>query len=248
MSRLKRFAKQTIRPAIRRVGYDIVPFPGNHFNHRRVLLAKALEVDLVVDVGANTGQFGRELRDFGYDGNILSFEPMAQEYAALERHARKDGRWDTTRAALGESRGEVDINVAGNSISSSILPMAERHRRAAEASVRQRVETVPLDRLDNLARTQVEVARAPYLKVDTQGYEWQVLCGASGMLDEFVAIELELSLTELYEGQRLMDTTVDWLTQQGLRLAILESSFPDSRTGETLQMNGVFVRAPWGAL
>jgi FkbM family methyltransferase len=71
-------------------------------------------VDLVVDVGANIGQYGRLLRDWGYDGRILSFEPMRDEYAVLSRVADADGWWETVRSA---DDGELAIHVTGNSLS-----------------------------------------------------------------------------------------------------------------------------------
>ena len=44
-------------------------------------------------------------------------------------------------------------------------------------------------------------ARSPYLKIDTQGYEWKVLEGATEVLNYLCGIQLEVSLLPLYEGQ-----------------------------------------------
>lgn len=230
------------RRRVRRAGWDVVRYPGSHPGHRRALLLHAQRTDLVVDVGANTGQYGRDLRWFGYTGQILSFEPMRDAYADLLVHARRDGRWDAVRSALGTESGEVTINVAGNSISSSLLPMLDKHADVAPHSRYVATECVPLARLDEVAREQVTAASRPFLKVDTQGYEAAVLDGAAGILDRFVAVELEMSLAPLYGGQMLMLETVDRMRESGFRLAGLSSGLWDDESGETLQADGIFLR------
>lgn len=247
MGRLKQAAKHA-RPWVRDHGYDVVRFPAGQLGHRRSLLMRRLGTDLVVDVGANVGQYGRELRQFGYRGRILSFEPMSDAFASLAAVAAADGAWDVVRSAVGVESGEVTINVAGNSISSSILPMSERHQHAAAVSVYEGTETVPIDRLDRLAAAAVGSAASPLLKIDTQGYESIVLDSASGVLDSISALELELSLVELYAGQELMPAMLSRVEDLGFRLAVMESGFWDRATGETLQINAVFTRVPWGQL
>jgi FkbM family methyltransferase len=233
-----------IRRLVRARGWDLVRYPGGrNTDHLRGLLLAELGVDLVVDVGANIGQYGRLLRDWGYEGRILSFEPMRDEYAVLSRVADADGRWDTVRSAVGADEGELAIHVAGNSISSSMLPMLERHVRTAPQSAYVDQQVVPVTRLDEAAATAVAAATTPFLKVDTQGFEATVLDGAAGLLHRFVGIELELSLQPLYEGQQLLPETMERLGQLGYRLARLSPGLTDGRTGETLQVDGIFVRA-----
>lgn len=232
-----------VRELVRSRGWDVVRYPGaGNADHLRTLLLAELGVDLVVDVGANTGQYGRLLRTWGYTGRILSFEPMRDEYAALARGAEADGRWETVRTALGAEAGELTIHVAGNSISSSVLPMLERHVRTAPQSAYVSTQVVPVIRLDEAAGAAVDRAARPFLKVDTQGYEATILESAHGLLDRFVGIELELSLQPLYEGQQLMPETMVWLAGHGYRLARLSPGLTDGRTGETLQVDGIFVR------
>src|SRR5258707_4816449 len=91
---------------------------------RHQLLFSQLPIDLVVDAGANTGQFVHQCRAAGYKGKIISFEPSACAHAALLRAASSDPQWKVAdRIALGATTGEVEINIALNSYSSSILPM-----------------------------------------------------------------------------------------------------------------------------
>ncbi len=231
-----------VRKRVRRAGWDINRYPGAEQGHRRALLLASLDVDLVVDVGANVGQYGSDLRLFGYRKQILSIEPMGAAYAELREQAHRDGRWAAIRSAIGQQTGEMTINISGNSVSSSLLPMLDRHANAAPESRYVGTETVPIARLDQVARNEVVAASRPFLKIDTQGYESVVLESADEIFSHFVGAELEMSLTPLYDGQVLMLETIDWMARHGLRLVGLSNGFWEPRTGETLQADGIFVR------
>lgn len=202
-------------------------------------------IDLVLDVGANDGGYGRLLRSLGYGGDILSFEPLSDAHAALERAVAHDRRWFVApRMALGEEEGQVSINVAGNSASSSLLPMGELHAQAAPTSRYLRQESVPLARLDSLKHEALERSSAVLLKVDTQGYEMPVLRGAGRLLQTVVrGVQVELSVTPLYQGAADYRAVIDWLAGEGFELWNVLPGFVDPRNGRMLQFDGVFFRS-----
>ena len=212
-----------------------------HSGYQRQLLLQRHHVDLVVDVGANVGQYGTTLREFGYPGLIVSLEPMSKAAAQLAEVSKRDGRWELIRAAAGPSKGEITINIAGNSISSSALPMLDRHSDLAPNSRYVAQETAPVDTLDSLVASHVQHASRPYLKIDTQGYERAVLEGATGVLAKAVAVEMEMSFVPLYEGQMLFRDAIGYMEAVGFELAALFPGLWDPGTGETLQADGVFV-------
>jgi FkbM family methyltransferase len=212
---------------------------------RQLLLGlQRFEIDLILDVGANIGQFAREIRAFGYAGRIVSFEPLADAHRSLAEAASNDGAWQVhPRCAIGDRDGEIAINVSANSVSSSLLPMTDAHVGAAGASAYVGRETVPLKRLDGAAGSYLESAVHPFLKIDTQGFEWQVLDGAALSLPRLRGVLCELSLVELYEGQRLWREVVERLENAGFTLWNLQPGFADPRDGRTLQIDAVFFRA-----
>ena len=138
------------------------------------------DIDVVFDVGANEGFFGEFLRQEGYRGLIVSFEPLDQVFGALERRASGDSGWEVHRVGLGDTPGAAVINVSEASVFSSLLP----HRDAALSfdarSAPERTEKITLDTLDSFAGR--FAGRRCFLKIDTQGYEHQVLCGATATL------------------------------------------------------------------
>lgn len=208
---------------------------------RRQQLFASHGVDLVLDVGASHGGFGRQLREFGYAGSIISFEPQSGPFATLSESARADARWEARRLGAGSEPGEAVINVASNSTSSSILPMLDAHVEAAPHVTYVGQETIQVVRLDDEVLTEVRAATAPFLKIDTQGFEREVLAGASDVLAACVGLQLELSLTPLYGGGMLIDEAVSWAYQHGFRLAVVEQGYA-SPSGQILQIDGVFLR------
>jgi FkbM family methyltransferase len=202
-----------------------------------------LGVDLVLDVGANRGQFASRLRRRGYTGRIVSFEPLSSAHEALRQASSGDAMWDVfPRCALGERDGEVEINIAGNSESSSILPMLESHRSAAPQSAYLGKETVKLMTLDEAAQPYLKEARSTFLKIDTQGFEWQVLDGARATLPHVNGVLLELSLVQLYEGQHLWREVIARLEAEGFALWAFTPVFSDPVSRRMLQIDGLFFR------
>jgi FkbM family methyltransferase len=200
-------------------------------------------IDLVLDIGANTGQFASEIRLCGYGGRIVSFEPLSQAHGELLQSCAGDPMWDAyPRCALGDHGGEVEINIAGNSESSSILPMLESHRSAAPYSAYQGKELVTIRTLDTAAAQYLRDARAVFLKIDTQGFEWKVLDGARDTLPHIKGILVELSLVPLYEGQHLWRDVIDRLETAGFTLWSFKPVFSDPVSGRTLQVDGIFYR------
>jgi FkbM family methyltransferase len=223
-----------------------IPLPAPQMAEMQIVSSmRKFEIDLVLDVGANIGQFASEIRQCGYAGKIVSFEPLSQAHAELLQTSAGDPMWDAyPRCALGDHNGEVEINIAGNSQSSSILPMLESHRSAAPESEYQGKEIVPIKTLDAIAGQYLKDARAPFLKIDTQGFEWQVLDGARDTLPHIKGVLVELSLVPLYGGQHLWREVIDRLEAEGFILWAFNPVFSDQIMGRTLQVDGVFYRYP----
>lgn len=238
--------KNAIRATLQHFGLDVhryvrqVPPPSPI-----IISMRKFKIDLVLDVGANRGQFASEIRRGGYAGKIVSFEPLSEAHGKLLLASDGDAQWDAyPRCALGDHDGEVEINVAANSESSSILPMLESHRRAAPESAYQGKEIVPVKTLDAVAGRYLKDACAPFLKIDTQGFEWQVLDGARSTLPHIKGILVELSLVPLYEGQHLWREMIDRIEAAGFTLWAFQPVFSDQGMGRTLQVDGVFYRKP----
>ncbi|MFZ1948324.1 MAG: FkbM family methyltransferase [bacterium] len=238
-------AKKAIHAWMRWWGYDLVRYrPESHFPARRSKLLKSFGISTVLDVGANAGQYGRLLRDVGYRGRIISFEPLSSAYGVLKSVAARDGAWQALNIALGEEDGGATINIARNSLSSSILPMTPVHEVASPESKYVGREEVEVRRLDSLIEQLRPDRQGMLLKLDAQGYEKKIIEGAEKSLALIDTVEVELSLVPLYEGQALLSEVCEMLFSRGYQWVSIEPVFTDSATGRLLQIDCMFHRFP----
>lgn len=231
-------AVSTVRRLVNRAGFDVVRDPTRQF-------ATALQqhgVTTVIDIGANVGQFGESLRRTGFTGRIHSVEPLQVAYDQLSARVRAEANWTAERAAVSHAPGTVTMNVAGNSVSSSVLPMLGTHAEAAPRSRYVATEEVPATTVDEMAARLGIEPETTLLKIDVQGYEKSVLDGATATLPRFVGVRTELSLTPLYDGQALLAEVVRYLEDAGLELWYVEPGFRDPATRRLLQLDGTFFR------
>jgi len=203
-----------------------------------------LRIDTVFDIGANIGQYAGELRKLGYGGDIVSFEPLSSAHAQLSAASAGDARWTIApRVAIGAEDGEVKINIAGNSVSSSVLDMLANHADAAPESRYTGQESVPVARLDSIAAPYLKRDTRLFVKVDTQGYEAAVLAGAPATLARAQGVQLELSLLPLYAGQMLFEAIIAQMRTAGFEIWTLWPGFADPATDRMLQIDALFVRS-----
>ncbi len=201
------------------------------------------KIELLLDVGANTGQYARKVRDKNYKNKIISFEPLPDAYKILLKNSKKDPLWTAyERCALGSNFGETEINIAKNSFSSSIKPMLNTHLSSAPESIyigKAKTNVFTLDFIFDSCRLNNDKT---YLKIDTQGFEKEVLDGATLSLKNIFAVQLELSILPLYDGQELYKYFFSFFEKSGFSLWSLEPVFEDKKTGKLLQFDTIFIK------
>lgn len=242
---IKMLAKQ----ALQHVGLELhrLKYVNSEATVLQHLLAGS-QIDTVLDVGANTGQYARLLRRSGFGGRIVSFEAIPEVHAQLVVAAAGDRAWTVAPcAALGSRNGEVDIHVARNSVSSSVLPVHRAHLEVAPDSVYVDQRRVCMARLDGIAMPLLVGPGELMLKIDTQGYEREVLLGATELMGRIAALQVELSLATLYEGAPGFTPMVAFIENLGYELFSIVPGLRNPQTGRLLQVDGFFVRRAWQA-
>jgi FkbM family methyltransferase len=237
--------KDAVRKLIRTFGYDVRRYrPQYDLSRRFQLSIQRRGVTVVLDVGANIGQFARSIRKAGYNGRIISFEPLSDAHAKLLVAAQRDPLWNVApRCAVGASHGEVQINIAANSQSSSILNILERHIAGDRGSGYIGQETVTVNTLDSFLDGKPDLAgTAIALKLDTQGYEMEVLAGLDKWSANIEVIMTEMSLARLYQRQAKFVDLYQVIEKRGYRCISIEPAFTDSATYEVLQVDAIFER------
>src|SRR5205085_34978 len=206
--------RELARRSLRKHGLALVRYAPDEYPHllRHRLLSEQ-GVELVLDVGANVGQYVDHLRGEGYTGRILSFEPAGDTFRELSARSAHDPSWEVRRLALGDRQGTVQLHKYAESAYNSALRGVDGAVPAPAGD--EDVELTTLDALEGDAWTRGDRI---CLKVDVQGFETQVLTGARGLLARCSIVEVELSTVAMYEGQALFPEVAEMLYGVGMRM------------------------------
>ena len=200
-------------------------------------------ITVLLDVGANEGQYGLSLRASGWTGRIVSFEPLHAAFTQLRAVADADSAWTAVELALGDIAEDVELNVSGTPMSSSFLPMLPAHEHLVPRSGYTHTEWVRCVRLDDVFDELVGREMSVGLKLDVQGFEMHVLRGAVNALSRITFIETEVNLDHLYDGQPTAAGVIRYLDESGFRLVGVGPEHVSPVTGHTSWINATFRRS-----
>jgi FkbM family methyltransferase len=208
---------------------------------------RAFAIDCVFDVGANVGQYGLTLRDIGFSGLIISFEPNPAAFAALLEASSSDKKWIAQNIALDETKKTAIFNVMANSEFSSLHE--PDHSGTAQFhelnTVSQRIslETETLDSLFGRLQEHHGFSR-PFLKMDTQGHDLKIIRGAETVLKNFIGLQSELSFTQIYADQPSAFEALQHYTSRNFQLTALVQNnhgyFPNLSEMDCIMYNRAF--------
>ncbi|MFM7105241.1 MAG: FkbM family methyltransferase [Flavobacteriales bacterium] len=217
---------------------------GSCENLRRLKLMQHHGIDLVLDVGANKGQYAESLLQNGFGGKVISFEPLSKVHADLTKNAKKYANWIVApRCAVGAEESVIEMNITENLVSSTALKMLNTHLEGAKESRVIGSEKADLKTLNSFYEEYVKGYSSVYLKIDVQGFEREVLKGAARLYPHLKGIEIEMSMVPLYENQDwLFKEILDEFTGQGFKLMSISPAFTDNNTGQILQCDGIFIK------
>lgn len=200
-----------------------------------------IKCNYVVDIGANDGQWISDIKHRGYNGPALSIEPLKENYKKLVAQNLKNVI--TLNCAVGNMNGEIYINKASNNgLSSSILELDSSHKEAAP-----NVKFINKEKVKILKLSKILAANKHqniYVKIDTQGYEYEVLKSISkSNLNRIIAFEIETNLVSTYKNCVLIEDVIKFLRNKGFKPLRIENGFGVPNFGQQLQVDILFVRA-----
>jgi FkbM family methyltransferase len=192
---------------------------------RRVL--DHYRIETIIDVGANLGQFHDLLRDdVGFAGQIYSFEPVSKCADLLIKRARQDPKWKIFKCALGSTAGHAKINVAqASDLSSFLAPKTDAVSGFWKANPISHEETVEIRTLDAVLQAEgIDCTKErTYLKLDTQGFDLEVMKGGEQSLMQIAALQTEASVQPIYENMPNYLEAIESVNGYGFELC---SMFP----------------------
>ncbi|MBP5975782.1 FkbM family methyltransferase [Brasilonema sp. CT11] len=191
---------------------------------------KKLRINCVLDVGANIGYFAENIRKLGYKGQILSFEPHPEIFPTLQKNFKHDTLWRGYDLGLGSEDASATFNLNTYSeLSSFLVPNASMPKTVNSCEVKIK----PLDSLLDDILTLVPEPRI-FLKMDTQGYDIEVVKGASKCIDKVLCLQSEISVRANYINIPSYLDALKYYESLGFELADLFAAFrnPDGYVTE----------------
>ncbi|WP_310425790.1 FkbM family methyltransferase [Chamaesiphon sp. VAR_48_metabat_135_sub] len=210
-------------------------------------LLEKYQINLVIDVGANEGQFASDLRQIGYQGKIISFEPISSAFEILKAAASNDKNWDIHKLALGKQNAEQKIYISNDSVFTSFLKSNDWcEQEFGEESVGKQEETVIVRRLDELLNETVDnLDRARiYLKMDTQGYDLEVFMGLGNIHEQVFALQSEVSVVPIYQEMPHLTDSILFFEQAGFDIAGMYPVSTEKSGLRVVEFDCLMVRSP----
>ncbi len=233
---MRKSARRVLKRLLTKTGYQLVS-NGTDWEQAALCthlstLFRTREVDCVFDIGANRGGFGHFMRnDIGYDGMIMSFEPVSHVAEDLLVASTADPLWHVFQVAIGDVAGVKPIKVTrSDSLSSFLKPSSAAPDLFLVHISVDHEEDVQVRTLADvyLELQEAHGFRRPFLKIDTQGFDLQVIHGAGEQLAHFAAMQTELSVIPIYEEQAPYQQVLDELRGEGFAITGIYPVIRDS--------------------
>jgi FkbM family methyltransferase len=194
--------------SIRFFGIAFAPKTRFLFSQRNILMEN-LGVDYVLDIGANIGQFALELRRSGFEGKILSVEPLSDPFRILQNNFGSDDFWTGRSLLIGEQCKSARIEKWGDSSTASVLQVADETLKNHQYLNSRGFEISEMKTLECFINSEQELSTSSniFLKLDVQGYEEHILATLPAVAHRISIIQLETSLSKIYEGGSHLSST-----------------------------------------
>ncbi len=225
-----------VKKYLNRRGYDI-----KYYHPHLDTLLKNLDVQIVLDIGANDGQFAEDIHTRLPKAYIYSFEPLKDCFEKLNIRMKEAAHFKSFNIALGDSEGAMEINRNSFSPSSSILPMDELHKKLYPKSAESRKETIRIKKLDSFSHELI-LNKAYLVKLDVQGYEDKAIKGGSEIIKNASLVLVETSFKTLYKGQPLFDDIYTLMKNLGFSYYGNHGQHWNMKTNELIYEDALFVK------
>lgn len=188
------------RLLIRALSFGQVPVaPTKTWGYQRNHYLKVLNITLAIDVGGNLGQWAIEARK-STSAEIFSLEPDSRCLNQLQSKSNDDPHWKVLGIAAGAENTSQNLNLLAMEHGYSSLKKLTAYGEifSGENSIEVESNNVPVKRLDSIFTPETVQRENVWLKIDVQGYELEVLSGASEILQYIQAVEIEIPMLDLY--------------------------------------------------
>lgn len=218
-----------------------ITLSNNFFYHIEKTL-KIYKINLVLDIGANQGQFAEKLIQYGYNKKIVSFEPIKYIHNKLLNKSKNYNNWQIyKKCAFGKSKGFKFLNISENTVSSSFMDINKAHIKVEPRARYTRKEKINLITLNDYFKKKQFKNKNIFIKIDTQGYEKNIILGGAKILKNITGVMLEVSIIKVYKKEETYLGMIALMEKMGFTVWSIERGFTNKKTGQVLQMDIIFI-------
>ncbi len=207
-----------------------------------VNLLKSLNPSVIVDIGANRGQFSLAARFACPSSLIIAFEPLPSAGSKFRDIFDSDKKVSFFPFAIASTAGKKDIHLSKREDSSSLISINDVQNALFPGTYEVGKLTIDSGPLGDFVAPET-LTKPAMLKLDVQGFEFWALLGCESHLSHFNWIYVECSFLELYSGQKLAHEICSWLELKNFRLAGVYNVTYDPK-GTSIQADFLFL--PFG--
>ena len=201
---------------------------------------RSLNIDTVLDIGGNVGRFSKTMEYLFPHAHIHAFEPLPSCFDQMTTLMAGYDKYQGYNIGLGDADGVLDMEESSHNPSSSLLPMADLHKKAFPKASESMTKKVQVRKLDDIA-PELNLGDHILIKVVVQGYEKKVIEGGLSTFAKAKLLMLELSFQELYEGQPFFDDIYQLIKPLGFRFYGNMGLMKHPVTGIPLDADCIFV-------
>lgn len=208
---------------------------------RRFQWLEEYNIDCIIDIGANEGQFARKILTIFPEVQIHCFEPLQDVFKQLQFNFKDNKNVFIYNFGLGNNTREDTIFRNESSASSSLMEMLDLHKSNFDFAIKVVPEQITIKRLDDIFPG--EIARPLLIKIDVQGYEKYVLEGGDSVIAQADVIIIEVSFHPLYADQPLFEDIYDYFKKRGYRYLGNIEQLVAPKDHKVLQADAVFIKS-----
>jgi FkbM family methyltransferase len=226
----------TVKKYLHAFGYDIKEYRSFYDT-----VVKPLNIKTIIDIGANTGAYSKEMREEFPEATIFAFEPLHDCFKQVEENMKGDKKFRVWNVALGNQNGTTEINKSSFHPSSSILSMVTLHKELYPKSKESVTETIQIKRLDDVLQGET-LEKNILIKIDVQGFEDKVIIGGKNIISQAAIVVAETSFVPLYENQALFGDIHNLLNELGFSYYGDAHRHYNPKTKKLIYEDSVFIK------
>lgn len=141
---------------------------------------------VIIDAGANIGIFSLFASHLAPKGKIYSFEPIESIFGILNKNIISNNLQDSIfvyNLALGDEKGRTEMMVQDNNMGGGNIILDSDFLKGRESNYHKK-ESIEMTTIDNFIKEN-NVEKVDFIKIDTEGYEKQIIQGARNTIKEF---------------------------------------------------------------